>query len=240
MGIFFSNATAHYQHKYWSHFDPSQFSLKPNATELETYGNVIRFGYQAHDRLIGKAMALAGPGTAIALCTALSQQPMLDYEVRGGKHMFLVKDFAALQAALGMRASGARRSVDGRGVVAAFRHGGRRRRRVSQNLIRQDRRRPCTVQATWIRRQVVYRWLRVFASEVDARTTIVNAAGASAPFHEYFLQDGNRDHRQASPGRHILDDVRPPARPPPRRALPRPLPLTDVRGKLEQALAYQA
>ena len=105
VGIFFSNATAHYQHKYWSHHDPSLFSLKPNAAEVETYGNVIRFGYQAHDRLIGKAMALAGPGTAIALCTALSQQPMLDYEVRGGKQMFLVKDFAALQAALGVSAT---------------------------------------------------------------------------------------------------------------------------------------
>jgi hypothetical protein len=84
VGIFFSNATAHYQHKYWSHYDPSLFSLKPNAAEVETYGNVIRFGYQAHDRLIGKAMTLAGTGTSIALCTALSQQPMLDYEVRGG------------------------------------------------------------------------------------------------------------------------------------------------------------
>ena len=73
VGIFFSNATAHYQHKYWSHHDPAQFSLKPDADEVETYGNVIRFGYQAHDRLIGKAMALAEAGTAIALCTALSQ-----------------------------------------------------------------------------------------------------------------------------------------------------------------------
>lgn len=101
LGVLFSNATAHYQHKYWSHHDPEGFALKPDKRESETYSDAIRFGYQAQDRLIGKALALAGKDTVVALCTALSQQPMHDYEDRGGKAMFIAKDYGKLLPLLG-------------------------------------------------------------------------------------------------------------------------------------------
>ncbi|MET0660678.1 MAG: hypothetical protein ABW110_21235 [Steroidobacteraceae bacterium] len=100
VGVFFSNATAHYQHKYWRHHDPDAFTLKPPAAELALYKDAIRFGYRAHDRLIGKALDLMGEHTSLALCTALSQQPMNDYEARGGKEMFVAKDLGGLLAAL--------------------------------------------------------------------------------------------------------------------------------------------
>lgn len=101
IGVFFSNATAHYQHKYWRHHDPDAFALKPDANELRAYSKAIRYGYQGLDELIGKAMTIAGSDTAVVLCTALSQQPMLDYEARGGKSMYLTKDFKSLLELLG-------------------------------------------------------------------------------------------------------------------------------------------
>lgn len=101
VGVFFSNATAHYQHKYWSHHDPEGFAVKPSESESKAYRDAILFGYQAQDRLIGKALALAGKDTAIAMCTALSQQPMHDYEDRGGKAMFIAKDYRKLLPLLG-------------------------------------------------------------------------------------------------------------------------------------------
>lgn len=105
VGVYFSNATAHYQHKYWRHHEPEVFSLKPDAEELRSYSEAIRYGYQRHDELLGKAMKIAGSDTAIVLCTALSQQPMLDYETRGGKSMFMPRDFEPLLEAVGAPAN---------------------------------------------------------------------------------------------------------------------------------------
>lgn len=105
IGVFFSNATAHYQHKYWRHYQPEAFSLKPAADEVRNYSKAIRYGYQGLDDLLGKALDMAGSDTAIVLCTALSQQPMLDYEARGGKAMFLPNDFKPLLEILGAPAT---------------------------------------------------------------------------------------------------------------------------------------
>jgi hypothetical protein len=240
VGIFFSNATAHYQHKYWSHYDPSLFSLKPNAAEVETYGNVIRFGYQAHDRLIGKAMALAGADTAIALCTALSQQPMLDYEVRGGKQMFLVKDFAALQTALGMRAAARPEALMAEEAWLHFAteaDGAEGYRKISSASTGDGR---ALFKLRGFDGKSFIIGCAVFAREVDAHTTIVNAAGASLPFHKYFLP-----METVTTGKHHPDGLfwimsGRPARRVPTTGIAETLPLTDVRGKLEQALAFEA
>jgi hypothetical protein len=239
VGIFFSNATAHYQHKYWSHHDPSLFALKPDTAELETYRDAIRFGYQAHDRLIGKAMALAGKGTAIALCTALSQQPMLDYEIRGGKQMFLVKDFGALQKALGIKVPAraealmaeeswlhfatAEDGADGYGKISAAKTGDGRALFKSRGFDGKSFVVGCAV----------------FASEVDAHSTIISAAGASLPFREYFLQ-----METVTTAKHHPDGIfwimsGDPSRHAPKTSLVETLPLTHVRGKLEQALAFE-
>jgi Type I phosphodiesterase / nucleotide pyrophosphatase len=240
VGIFFSNATAHYQHKYWSHHDPAQFSLKPDADEVETYGNVIRFGYQAHDRLIGKAMALAEAGTAIALCTALSQQPMRDYEVRGGKHMFLAKDFAALQTALGIPATGRAEALmaEESWMHFATEADGADGYRKFSSAKTGDGRALFRLRGFDGKSFII--GCGVFASEVDVRTTIVNAAGASMPFHEHFLQ-----METVTTAKHHPDGIfwimsGHPSRRAPKTGFADTLPLTHVRGKLEQALAFQA
>jgi Type I phosphodiesterase / nucleotide pyrophosphatase len=239
VGIFFSNATAHYQHKYWSHHDPSLFALKPNTAELETYRDAIRFGYQAHDRLIGKAMALAGSGTAIALCTALSQQPMLDYEIRGGKHMFLVKDFAALQKAVGINVPAraealmaeeswlhfatAEEGADGYDKISAAKTS--------------DGRALFKLRGFDGKSFVV--GCAVFASEVDAHTRVISPAGASLPFHEYFLQMDTVTTAKHHPDGIFWIMSGHSSRQGPKAGFAETLPLTDVRGKLEQALAFE-
>jgi hypothetical protein len=240
VGIFFSNATAHYQHKYWVHHDPSVFSLKPNAAEIGTYGNVIRFGYQAHDGLIGKAMALAEAGTAIALCTALSQQPMLDYEVRGGKQMFLVRDFVALQAALGIRAKARAEALMAEESWLHFAteaDGAEGYRKISSAKTG-DGHELFRLRAFDGKSFII--GCGVFASEVDAHTTIVNASGASIPFHEYFLQMETVTTAKHHPDGIFWIRSGRPSRCAPTTSVAETLPLTQVRGKLEQALAFHA
>jgi hypothetical protein len=240
VGIFFSNATAHYQHKYWSHFDPSLFTLKPNTAELETYRDAIRFGYQAHDRLIGKAMAVAGSGTAIALCTALSQQPMLDYEIRGGKHMFLVKDFAALQRALGISVPARAEALMAEESWLHFstgEDGAEGYRQISAAKTGDGR---ALFKVRGFDGQSFVMGCAVFASEVDAHTMVINAAGASMPFHQYFLQMETVTTAKHHPdGLFWLKSGRQ-SRPATKSGDVAPLPLTEVRSKLEQALAFQA
>jgi hypothetical protein len=85
---FFLNSTAHFQHKYWRNMDPEKFQLKPTAEEQKQYAEAILFGYQEMDKLIGKALALAGSETTILFCSALSQQPYLKMETSGGKHFY--------------------------------------------------------------------------------------------------------------------------------------------------------
>jgi hypothetical protein len=240
IGIFFSNATAHYQHKYWSHHDPSIFSLKPRAAELKTYGNAIRFGYQAHDRLIAKAIALAGTGTAVALCTALSQQPMLDYEVRGGKQMFIVKDYTVLLIALGTLATGRAEALMAEESWLHFAteaDGSEAYRKVAVAETSDGR---ALFKLRGFNGRSFIIGCAVFTSEVDAQTTIVNEAGASIPFDAHFLPMSTVTTAKHHPdGIFWMMSGRPSfsaRRPGPSERLP----LTDVRRKLEQALSLEA
>jgi hypothetical protein len=85
---FFINSTAHYQHTYWRNMEPELFRVRPSDAENARYGPSILYGYKAMDRLIGECMALAGPETTLLFCTALSQQPYLGAEVKGGRHYY--------------------------------------------------------------------------------------------------------------------------------------------------------
>ena len=102
LGVFFSNSTAFLQHRYWRHMDPDAYEVKPTQASIETYGAAIRYGYQKMDRLVGKALAMAGAQTAVVLVTALSQQPNLRYEKIGGKFVYRPKDFRKLLDFIGI------------------------------------------------------------------------------------------------------------------------------------------
>jgi hypothetical protein len=96
LAVFFSNSTAFLQHRYWRHMEPEAYRVRPDAEALRTYGGAIRYGYEQMDRMVGKALAMADGGTAVALVTALSQQPNLRYEDIGGKFVYRPKDFRRL------------------------------------------------------------------------------------------------------------------------------------------------
>lgn len=187
IGVFFSNATAHYQHKYWRHHDPDAFELKPDKGEMRCYGKAIRYGYQGLDDLLGKAMSMAGTDTAIVLCTALSQQPMLDYEARGGKSMFLPKDFKRLLEALGapsnvrveqVMAEEARLHYESP-AAAELAH-------VALKAVKTNRGQTLFKLRSFDRQTFIV-GCGVFSSEVTPDTQIVSASGAVASFHQHFV-----------------------------------------------------
>ena len=82
---------------------PEQFAIKPSATELDEYGGAVRYGYQRMDSLLGDFFELERKhGATLVLATAISQQPYLDAEQRGGQLYYRPKDFAAFLASQGI------------------------------------------------------------------------------------------------------------------------------------------
>jgi Type I phosphodiesterase / nucleotide pyrophosphatase len=90
---FFINSTAHLQHSYWRQFQPDAFAVRPNAESSALYGDAVKTGYIAMDRLLGAFLAQADAnGAMLVLATALSQQPYLAAEDSGGKHFHRLRD----------------------------------------------------------------------------------------------------------------------------------------------------
>lgn len=99
---FFSNSTAHFQHKYWRYMEPEKFPLKPSAKEKELYGDAVLFAYKNHDALIGEALKLADENTVIMLSSALSQQPFTAKDEEGGKRFYRPHDMSLLPEIIGL------------------------------------------------------------------------------------------------------------------------------------------
>jgi hypothetical protein len=72
--------------------DPDAFALKPAKDEIESYGDAVLFGYRSMDALLRWFFSLAEADTTIILCSALSQQPFLKREGRGGQHFYRLRD----------------------------------------------------------------------------------------------------------------------------------------------------
>jgi hypothetical protein len=98
---FFLNSTAHLQHCYWRHMEPARFRVQPDEPERRIYSRAILDGYVNMDQLIGKFLRLAGDDTIMIFCTALSQQPYLDYEDTGGRHYYRLLGPERLASLLG-------------------------------------------------------------------------------------------------------------------------------------------
>ncbi|MFT4026409.1 MAG: hypothetical protein QM676_06375 [Novosphingobium sp.] len=100
---FFANSTAHLQHSYWRHMDPEPFTVRPDAAEMALYGDAVKFGYRAMDRLVGRFLKLAkAEGASLMFLTALSQQPFLRYEELGGQNFYRLHDVEAFLKRLGI------------------------------------------------------------------------------------------------------------------------------------------
>ncbi|MDT0603803.1 hypothetical protein [Thalassotalea castellviae] len=89
---YFSNSTAHFQHKYWRYMEPEKFEKKPTQNEIDTYQDAILFAYKNHDELIGETFKLKDENTQIILASALSQQPFADLDAKGGKIFYRPHD----------------------------------------------------------------------------------------------------------------------------------------------------
>ena len=93
LATFFINSTAHLQHAYWRHHEPEAFAVKPSASEMAVYGDAVRFGYEAMDKLVGEFLELAErSGARLVFMTALSQQPFLKHEAKGGQKFYRLHD----------------------------------------------------------------------------------------------------------------------------------------------------
>lgn len=100
---FFANSVAHLQHSYWRHMDPAPFTVRPDADEMAAYGDAIRTGYVAMDKLVGRFMTLAQrQGATLMFLTALSQQPFLRHENLGGQHFYRLHNVEAFLARIGI------------------------------------------------------------------------------------------------------------------------------------------
>ena len=85
---FFLNSTAHFQHMYWRNMDPEIFEIKPSDSEQQEYGDAVLYGYQQMDAIVGKCLSLIDSDTTVIFASALSQQPCLKYEGKGGKVLY--------------------------------------------------------------------------------------------------------------------------------------------------------
>lgn len=99
---FFINSTAHYQHCYWRHMEPEQFKIKPSPQEQAQYRDAILYGYQRMDALLEDFFKLEQEGYTLILATALSQQPYLAAEERGGQLYYRPLNFDTFLAAHGI------------------------------------------------------------------------------------------------------------------------------------------
>ncbi len=99
---FFLNSTAHFQHVHWREMEPERFAVKPAPEEQAEYQDAILFGYQQMDGLVGRFLDLAGDHATLVFATALSQQPCLIYEEKGGKVLHRPRDFEPVLAFAGV------------------------------------------------------------------------------------------------------------------------------------------
>jgi len=153
--------------------------------------------------------------------------------------MFLVNDFAALLTALGTLATGRAEALMAEESWLHFDtdvEGADAYRKISAAKTADGR--PLFKLRGFDGKSFIV-GCAVFASEVDAHTTFVNSAGASIPFHAHFLPMGT-----VTTAKHHPDGIfwMMSGRPASAGTRPGPgggLPLTQVRSKLEQELAFK-
>lgn len=106
LATFFLNSTAHFQHVYWRNLEPELFTAQPSKKEQRAYGNAVLYGYQQMDRIVGRALALASDNNAVLVfVSALSQQPCLKYEGKGGKRYYRPVNYLRVLDAVGIDAT---------------------------------------------------------------------------------------------------------------------------------------
>ncbi|QDT35497.1 hypothetical protein [Thalassoglobus polymorphus] len=96
---FFSNSTAHFQHKFWRNMEPESFLIRPSSSEQRAYRNAILYGYRQMDQLVGRVLNLA-PKATIVLISALGQQAFQEKDNEGGIRHYRLHNKEALTNSL--------------------------------------------------------------------------------------------------------------------------------------------
>ncbi|MBT0585675.1 alkaline phosphatase family protein [Alteromonas sp. SM 2104] len=99
---YFSNSTAHFQHKFWRYMEPERFPMKSSEEDIQRYGDAILYAYKNHDALIGKVFDMADDDTTIILSSALSQQPYTAKDEDGGRRFYRPHDMNKLPEWFGL------------------------------------------------------------------------------------------------------------------------------------------
>ena len=100
---FFVNSVAHLQHSYWRYMEPDAFTLKPEESQRARYSDAIKYGYVAMDWLIGRFLKLADrQGATLVFQTALSQQPFVKYDGKGGQRFYRLRDVRSFLDGIGL------------------------------------------------------------------------------------------------------------------------------------------
>jgi hypothetical protein len=100
---FFLNSTAHMQHVYWRNMQPELFQIKPTEKEQKEYSTAILEGYIHMDKLVERMLNLIGDDATVIFATAISQQPYLLFEGKGGKRIYRPYDIAAFARWAGVK-----------------------------------------------------------------------------------------------------------------------------------------
>lgn len=99
---FFINSTAHYQHAYWRHMFPEEFTTKPSPSEIARYKDSILFGYEEMDKLLADFFKLANPNTTLILASGLSQKAFLRRDREGGQHFYRLHNAGSFLRSMGI------------------------------------------------------------------------------------------------------------------------------------------
>lgn len=100
---FFLNSTAHMQHVYWRNMQPELFTIKPTEKEQREYSSAILEGYVHMDKIIERVLGIAGSDATVIFATAISQQPYLGFEDKGGKRIYRPRDIDAFARWVGVK-----------------------------------------------------------------------------------------------------------------------------------------
>jgi hypothetical protein len=191
---FFANSTAFLQHRYWRHMQPDAYQVKPNEAEMAAYGDAIEGSYRHMDKLVGRAMKLAGPNGRIVLATGLSQEANLRYEHIGGKFVYRPHDFEALNTFAGGPKGATFEPVMTHQAWASF--ATKEEADAFEAALDAIQSNGATVMVWRRAENRVFFWCR-FISKVDADLTLTNArTGERALFSDLFALVGQVNNSQ--------------------------------------------
>jgi len=99
---FHTNHVAHFMHRHWREMNPAAFDLKPTEEARRQFQDVILYGHQIADELLGRMRELVDDDTVLIVASSMGQQPFNPPRLKEGKKLVHVKSLPALLSLLGV------------------------------------------------------------------------------------------------------------------------------------------